>query len=76
MILNIMFLNHNDFFKILGETGTPREMKNYTWVITVTGFVNMYQACTVAAFPILMGIYHNIWIEGYVADYLAKGTKI
>ena len=39
---NIMFLNHNDFFKMLGQSGTPREMKNYTWVVTVSGVANMY----------------------------------
>ena len=71
ILLNVMFLNHNDFFKMFGITGTPRDMKNYTWVISVTGLSNMFECFVVAACTVLMGIYNNLWIEGYVSNYLA-----
>ena len=73
-----MFLNHNDFFKMLGQTGTPRDMKNYTWVIAVTGIADLFQSFTMVGFVVLMGIYNNLWIEGWVSNYLSKDilTKV
>ena len=40
-------------------------MKNYTWVIIVTGIFNMGQTVAIAAFGILMGHYNNGWIDQY-----------
>ena len=63
IVLNCFFLNHNDFFKLFGASGTPRDMKNYTWVIYVTGIFNACQSVAVANFVILMGHYSNGWID-------------
>ena len=71
ILLNVMFLNHNDFFKMFGITGTPRDMKDYVWVITITGLTNLYQCFVVAGFPYIMGHYNNLWIQGNVSNYLA-----
>ena len=77
IVLNCFFLNHNDFFKLFGASGTPRDMKNYTWVIYVTGVFNLCQSVAVANFGILMGHYNNGWIDQYTTNnYLAKGVPL
>ena len=76
MICNVMFLNHNDVFKLFGVSGTPRDMKNYTWVITMTGIFDLFQAGAVASFVILMGVYDDHWVKDYIEAYMTKDVSI